>query len=211
MTHTERERDILVELGAVRDRERVAFKCGGGGGGGDRFIKSGRRRSEEVGGDSQRERERRRKEGRAETEEKRGKKLMDQERSRNELLVASDARRNGDQVHTIPCSSAALNCNTSHGQTPLAGAFSWAVGETPSPRHTIIWCSFGTSPARPRRATLSRVQSIQSIFRSVGRGSDSDSQSVCPQSSARRPRSDPSSCRAASRVCFSTSRSKRRS
>lgn len=55
MTHTERERDILVELGAVRDRERVAFKCGGGGGG-DRFIKSGRRRSEEVGGDSQRER-----------------------------------------------------------------------------------------------------------------------------------------------------------
>ena len=35
----ERESETLAELGAVGDRERVAFKCGGGGGGGDRFIK----------------------------------------------------------------------------------------------------------------------------------------------------------------------------
>ena len=33
----ERESETLAELGAVGDRERVGFNCGGGGG--DRFIK----------------------------------------------------------------------------------------------------------------------------------------------------------------------------
>ena len=54
--------------------------------------------------------------------------------------------------------SAALNCNTVQGQT----AFSWErIDLLVSSHHYWVFLNV----PRPRRATLSRVQSIQSIFR----------------------------------------------
>ena len=79
------------------DRERVAFDCGGGGGSGDRFIKSGRRKRGSGRGCGE-AKDRGKREGRKEGQRQKstGKKLMDQESSRRELLVASDAKRNRD-------------------------------------------------------------------------------------------------------------------